>query len=759
MMHAEISTPLTMDSAVQAALEFAEMGVWGWDKIAQVKLWPDRTKAIFGLPPETEMTRDLFISMLHPLDVARDHEAWAAAMQPDGERVYRSVYRIRRVGDGATRWISSKARIEFDGDRPVRVMGALRDVTTEKETLERLRLSESRLQHAADAGGLTDADFDLVDGRVHLADNFARVMGYRPITPPSGGDIDSGMRFFLDHVAPADRAAVTEDFRKTFDMGQTGRIEYRLIGDDGGVRWIEAVANVELGDDNRPERAFITNLDITSLVAAKHKADEILASIADGFYALDADWGFVYCNAHAEAMLGKRREDLIGRKFLDVFPAVEGSLAHANFKQVMREKLPRHFEFISPVLLRWVAVNAYPTHEGGVSVYFRDISEQKARDEELVAAKSDAERANRAKSKFLAAASHDLRQPVQSLVLLLSLIERQVAANPKAIETARMMKQALGGLNGLLTSILDISRLDAGVIEATMETVDLHMLLGRLAGEYAAKAMDKGLVLRVAPRDLHVHADPGLLERALRNLIENALRNTPRGGVLIGVRRKTDKISGDKVRIDVVDTGVGIPEAKRDEIFDEFIQLNNPSRDLAHGLGLGLAIVARLAALMGAKIEVASRLGRGSRFSLSLPLVPAESQNFDEAPLAQDPGGRVLIVEDNAALRHGLDALTRQWGYQPLTAANGEEGVQVASEADWRFDAIVTDYRLGGPLTGIDMAKDIARRSGRGFPTLILTGDTAKERISEISASGFEVLHKPVDAEHLRRKLAHLLIR
>ncbi len=904
MQHAKVSTPLTMDLALQAALEIAEMGVWGWDEVAQVKLWPNQTKAIFGLPRETEMTRELFVSMLHPDDVCRYREAWAAAIRPDGDRTYQLVYRIRRAGDGAERWINSKARVEFEGEKPVRVIGALRDVTAEQETLEKLnksrrqlshfiahapaaiamfdadmryiaasdqwnvttgqaatpvgrchydvtpyvndawkeiyrrclagavessdgepvlhkngairwikwearpwrddqnevggvlissediterkadekalrdllgdrmraeaalreseaamRLSENRLRHAADAGGLTYAEFNLVNGRLHLADNYAKVMGYQPITPLSGGGIDAGMAFFADRIAELDRAAFMQAAGDLFAEGKTGRIEYRVIGDDGRERWIESVANAEAADDGQPKRAFVTHLDITAQVENRHalavardKADEILASIADGFYALDANWRFVYFNARAEAMLGKRREEITGRNFFDVFPAVEGTEVHGNYKKVMREKQPLEFDFISPILRRWVAFSVYPTNEGGVSVYFRDISAQKAIDEQLVAAKSEAERANRSKSKFLAAASHDLRQPVQSLVLLLSLIERQVAANPKAVETAQMMKQALGGLNGLLTSILDISRLDAGVVEASIERVDLHMLLGRLAGEYVAKAEDKGLELRVAPRDLHALADPGLLERALRNLLENALRNTAKGGVLIGLRRR-----GDRVRIDVVDTGVGVPDAKREEIFDEFIQLNNPGRDLAHGLGLGLAIVARLAALMGAKIEVASRLGRGSRFSLSLPLIEPEFQPVEEPLHTDDPGGRVLIVEDNAALRHGLDALTRQWGYQPLTAADGEEALKIASADDWRFDAVVTDYRLGGGLTGLEVAKEIGRRSGRLYPTLILTGDTGKERISEISASGFELLHKPVDAEHLRRKLAQLI--
>ena len=207
-----------------------------------------------------------------------------------------------------------------------------------------------------------------------------------------------------------------------------------------------------------------------------------------------------------------------------------------------------------------------------------------------------AEHANRAKSKFLAAASHDLRQPVQSLVLLLSAHRTTGRGQPKTIETAKMMRAAVNGLHGLLTSVLDISRLDAGVVMPEAECVDLCALVDRLATEYALKAAGRGLEFRPVTRKLQSRTDPVLLDRALRNLIENALRYTSEGGILLGLRRR-----GEFVRIDVIDTGIGIPANKRAEIFEEFHQLNNPGRNLEQGLGLGLAIVARLASLMGAK--------------------------------------------------------------------------------------------------------------------------------------------------------------
>ena len=472
-----------------------------------------------------------------------------------------------------------------------------------------------------------------------------------------------------------------------------------------------------------------------------------------GFYVLDADWRFVYFNDYAERYLGKHREDVIGRTLFEVHPQSKTGLIPARFGHVMAERTPVRFEALSSVTRRWCFFAVSPTREGGISVYFRDISEQKRIEGEMAAAKEAAERADRAKSKFLAAASHDLRQPVQSLVLLMALAERQIAAQqPGALATLRMMQEALGGLNGLLNAILDISRLEAGV-EAQSTAVDLDALLGRIASEYEPKATEQGLDLRVLPRTLWVEADRTLLERALRNLIDNALRYTEDGGVVIGARRR-----GDRVRIDVIDTGIGVPRDKVKDIFEEFVQLNNPGRQLGQGIGLGLAIVSRIADLISATIEVNSNEGRGSRFSLTLPAVDPKPASLPDRPEdMEDPGGRVLIVEDNALVRCGLEAMLAEWGYDIISAEDGETALELGERDGWRFGSIVTDHRLGAGLTGVQTAKEILRRSGRTLPTLVLTGDTGKEAITEIDASGFEVMHKPIAAETLRRTVARMM--
>ena len=243
----------------------------------------------------------------------------------------------------------------------------------------------------------------------------------------------------------------------------------------------------------------------------------------------------------------------------------------------------------------------------------QDVTSLVADRNAIAAGKAEAERANVGMSKFFAAASHDLRQPVQSLVLLTSALDRQTAKGANTAEIVKALKVSVDGLRRLFAGILDISRLDAGTVSPIFESVDLGSLICRLGDEYAVKAEAKGLGFRVVPRWIRVRTDPLLLERALRNLIENALRYTIEGGVLLGLRRH-----GGLVEIIVVDTGIGIAPDKQSKIFEEFVQLGNAACDPGQGLGLGLAIVKGFAETLGLEVGVTSRLGRGSRFSLSL---------------------------------------------------------------------------------------------------------------------------------------------
>lgn len=377
-----------------------------------------------------------------------------------------------------------------------------------------------------------------------------------------------------------------------------------------------------------------------------------------------------------------------------------------------------------------------------------DTTGRKEGEDDLKAAKAEADRAVLARSKFLAAASHDLRQPVQSLTLLLEVLKLQ-ATTPSLSKAVGLMENAMNGLNGLLTSILDLSRLDAGVVMPQVEAVDIGALLSRLSQEYELLAGTKELRIVAVGSAVMGRTDPALLERMVRNLIENAIRYTNDGGILLGVRRR-----GGQVRIDVVDSGIGIPAEKLPHIFEEFFQVGNPGRDRNQGLGLGLAIVRRLARLLGAELLVTSREGHGTCFTLLLPL--ADGRPAVIVADHEDISGRILIIEDDATVRSGLQLLAESWGHEVAAVASGEEALALGAECG-RFDTIVADFRLGPGLNGTETAMEIRKRIGWPIPTLVVTGDTDPERISEVHASGFDMLHKPVAAEELRSKLAQLL--
>ena len=467
------------------------------------------------------------------------------------------------------------------------------------------------------------------------------------------------------------------------------------------------------------------------------------------------DLRIIYANRMMAEHYQTESEKLIGRLISEVLPqaSLPGGLIERHSRVILSGRPDEYLLDYEDIFgVKKYFRNLVVPFGSYVATTFRDVTEMIVRTNVLATAKAEAERAVLSRSKFLAAASHDLRQPVQTLVLLLAMLKTQ-ETSPSFSKVLGLAENALEGLEGLLNSILNVSCLDAGIVMPQIETVNVGNLLDRLAKEYSLIATGKGLRLKIMRRALHIQTDPVLLERALRNLIENAIRYTDKGGVLLGLCRR-----GSDVRIDVVDTGIGIPADKQSQIFEEFYQAGNSGRHENQGLGLGLSIVARLARLLGMEIEVSSRERRGSRFSLLSPaddIVPQKPAVLFETP--RKVGGRILIIEDNTDVRTGLQLLTEGWGYEAVTASSGEEALTLCFAQALPFDVIMADHRLGDGLTGTDTAKKICAQARRSIPTVIVTGDTDSEKIAEIKESGFEVMHKPVGAVELRRKLAQLV--
>jgi CheY-like chemotaxis protein len=310
-------------------------------------------------------------------------------------------------------------------------------------------------------------------------------------------------------------------------------------------------------------------------------------------------------------------------------------------------------------------------------------------------------------------------------------------------------------LQELLDAILDISRLDAGTISPRVADFAVATLLDRLMTAFGPSAAEKGLRLRVVQSQLYVCSDPVLLERILLNLVSNALRYTLRGGILIGCRRR-----GGRVRIEVRDTGIGIAPEHRHVIFQEFYQAADP--EVGHqGLGLGLAIATRLAALLGIRIEVASRLGEGSVFAVEVPRgePPAPPQSVVPAAGATDIlyGALVLVVDDDALVREAMYSLLAQWGCTVMGAASGEEAVALLQSGDRLPNALLCDYRLPGAETGVDVIRQLHALAGRDIPAALVSADTAPESLRAAKSSGYPLLPKPVAPAKLRALIEHLV--
>ncbi len=463
------------------------------------------------------------------------------------------------------------------------------------------------------------------------------------------------------------------------------------------------------------------------------------------------DLRIIYANRMMGEHYNTTAEKLVGRLISDVLPVAKepGGLIDRHARIIESDKAQEYLlSFDVNGTTRYFR-NLVVPFKPYVATTFRDVTDMVVGTNALAAAKAAAERLALARSKFLATASHDLRQPVQTLVLLLAMLKTQ-ETSPAFNKVLLMAENALEGLKSLMNSILNISRLDAGLITPELTSINAGELLKRLSQEYVHLANDKGLNLRVVRCSLRIHTDPILLERALRNLIENAIRYTEKGGIVIGARRR-----GNTVRIDVVDTGIGIPVDKQSQVFEEFYQMQNESH--RQGLGLGLSIVSRIATLLRAQVQVSSRERHGSRFSISLPLDNhAPEQPALQVESIKKDGGRILIIEDNADVRTGLQLLTEGWGYQSVAASSGEEALLLCS-TDTRFDAIMADHRLGRGIMGTETVKKICEQAGKKIPSVIITGDTASEQLTEIQASGFDVLFKPVGAMELRRKLEQLM--
>lgn len=404
--------------------------------------------------------------------------------------------------------------------------------------------------------------------------------------------------------------------------------------------------------------------------------------------------------------------------------------------------------------------------EEGINRMAERIAQHSAELERRVAAatremrekRDEAEQANAAKSRFLAAASHDLRQPIHALRFFVDGLADEVRGQPRLAALVARMQGSLDATSAMFDALLDISRLDAGVIRADAHDFPVAWLLQRVEIVFSPMAVERGLRYTVVGSRAWVRSDPVLLDRILQNLVANALKYTESGGVLVGCRRR-----GDRLSIEVWDTGPGIPQEHHEEIFQEFAQLQRPAREPAQGLGLGLAIVRRIARLLEHPLGLRSTPGRGSAFAVEVPRVAPSAERHD-MPLPalafhRFPGVHVALVDDDAAIREAMVDLLRRWGCIVVAEHSSDALLERLEQDVSGIDILICDYRLGRGETGLEVIADICKRLGHHLPTLLITGDTAAPELKATHGSGYYVLHKPVAPAKLRQAMHHLLKR
>jgi two-component system, sensor histidine kinase len=372
---------------------------------------------------------------------------------------------------------------------------------------------------------------------------------------------------------------------------------------------------------------------------------------------------------------------------------------------------------------------------------------------DLLRQKELAETANVAKSRFLASASHDLRQPVHALGMFVGALgERALDGDSRRLVS--QIQNSVGALDSLFSAILDISRLDAGVIESRPRIFAIQPLLERICREAMPEVEQKGIALHLLPCSLSVQTDPVLFERVLRNLLSNAIRYTDSGRVLIGCRR------GELLSVEIWDTGCGIPADREGLIFQEFYQIGNPERDRARGLGLGLAIVQRLTRILDIPMRMESRVDKGSVFKLSVALATTGQAIAELAPddfaVTHKPLF-ILVIDDEVAIQEAMCILLAGWGHSVVAAGSCTEMLDQAAGFAVTPDLMISDYRLRGDENGIATIERLRNEFNNDIPAILITGDTAPDRIREATASDCFLMHKPVSNSRLRSAIVNLV--
>ena len=486
----------------------------------------------------------------------------------------------------------------------------------------------------------------------------------------------------------------------------------------------------------------------------------LLESAPDAMIIVDSRGTISIVNGQAEVMFGYTRSELVGQPIEILLP-----------ERLRDDHLPYRAAFLEDPQLRPMGFNrqllarrkdgsefpveislspARTANGTFVSSVIRDVTERKAMEREILEAQQEAERANKANSAFLAAASHDLRQPVQALSLLNGALRRTVK-DERALEMIDSQAHSLTAMTNLLNSLLDISRLDAGAVTPELEEFPIQRIVGRLSAEFGRQAQQKGLGFEAQGCEAVVRSDPNLLVEIIQNFVSNAVRYTDSGGV-----RMACEMRDGLCILKVIDTGVGIDADQREEIFREFHQIREGGSN-KEGFGLGLAIVKRLADLLEHEVYVESTPGKGSEFSVHIPLVGTVSADSetrrqrrrDEGVAENGSGGLIVLIEDDVNVANAWSMLLEAEGFTVSIARSAGESLEIARSLDKAPDLLISDFHLIDGSTGVEAVAAVRRHFDRNIPAFVVSGDTSKVVKDARLLDNCTLMSKPVDPSRL----------
>mgnify|MGYP002714197339 CR=1 FL=1 len=629
-----------------------------------------------------------------------------------------------------------------------------------------LRETESRLSLAQEFVGASTWEWVIETDEVIWSRNFGKMYGV------SEENFEGTMQAWLEIIVPDDREAVEGCLRACLDRhDEQYRATYRISHPEKGIRWIDAMRHVVVDDGGSVVRITGFDIDITEGRTAEdaiRQNESRLAAIfaqADvGLSEIGTDGRFTLVNDRLCAMLERHRSELIGRSIMDVTYPEDRARNLPLFEKLLKTGQTFSIEkrYIRPDGSYFWAVSNVSRIVGrnnevmGVIAATYDLSERRRVEERLRQAHDDAvtahalaEKSSQAKSRFLAAVSHDLRQPVTSANLFLDQLRKRPMA-PEERALVEPLANSFDSLTAMLNNLLHVARLDAGIVVPELIDFELDELLNHLAEDYGPVAAGSGIDLLIPQVSAFIRSDPGLLEMILRNLISNAIKYTRRGSVSVWT-----SIGSGSMTIGVSDTGLGIKPDQVDQIFADTYHDAEVARVHSRGFGIGLATAQRIACLLGSSIEVSSEVGRGSTFFLSLPLADTSSHCVSEVQdteaqghFTDDPAGcMALVVDDDPLVLQALEYILSSWGMDVHAVQTLEQITTLLPSLDKTLDIVVADYSLSHGEKGTD-AVEIARFYG-ARSAMLLTGDTSPERLAEAERSGVRLLHKPISAEAL----------